>query len=180
MDSMKELWARLEGRVPQGLAPGATDEEIRSAEERIGVRLAVDLRASYRLHNGGPMPFVAGRDWDVWEALTLDQLVGLHEGLMECRETGCEHEAGLEDCGCEWHRRNGHPVRQGNSWYRGWLPVVDGGDSSYTVVDMSPLADGTVGQVIAVDCAGPAPEVIAGSWRAYVQGVADGLDALGA
>lgn len=170
---------RLAPRVPEGLAPGAAEGEIRAAEERMGVRFSEDLRASYLLHNGGPMPRVAGQEWYVGELLTLEEIGGLYEGLMGSIDTSCEHD-GPEDCGCEWHKRNGHPVRQGNSWYRGWIPLIDNGDSEYWAVDMSPLVGGTVGQVIDVDCAGPPPEVAAPSWRAYLQGIVDGLDALGA
>lgn len=155
------------------------EDEIRAAEQRIGVRFSEDLRASYLLHNGGPMPQVAGREWYVGEVLTLEELAGLHEGLMRSRDTWCEHD-GPQDCGCEWYERNGQPVRQGNTWYRGWIPLIDNGDSEYWAVDLSPLVGGTLGQVIDVDRAGPPPEVVAPSWRSYLQGIADGLDALGA
>lgn len=150
---------------PGGLNPPATEEQVRAAEQALGYGLPEEMRASYLLHDGGYVPSSGERpEWGPpIEILPLRRIVEMREGLLECIDTWCDHQDGDEDCGCEWNERNGHPVRQGNSWYAGWLPVHDGGDSSYRAVDMVPLRGGRVGQVISVDC-GPSTEVECGSF----------------
>ncbi|GAA1145612.1 SMI1/KNR4 family protein [Kitasatospora gansuensis] len=150
---------------PGGLNPPATEEQIQTAERAVGHRFPEEIRASYLLHDGGYLP--SSDEHPEWgppiEILPLHRIAELHEGLLSCRDTWCDHQDGDEDCGCEWNQRNGDPVRQGNSWYPGWLPLHDGGDSSYRAVDLVPLRGGRVGQVICVDC-GPPTQVEFGSF----------------
>jgi cell wall assembly regulator SMI1 len=57
--SMREIWDMIEGWlalntpwIQASLAPGATQDEIQTAEASLGLALPEDVRQSYRLHNG--------------------------------------------------------------------------------------------------------------------------------
>jgi len=56
---VKRAWNRLEAFLRAHfplllttLRPGCTEEELDTAEEKLGVHLPLDLRCSYRIHNG--------------------------------------------------------------------------------------------------------------------------------
>ncbi|WP_091068329.1 SMI1/KNR4 family protein [Paenibacillus sp. NFR01] len=76
---MEELWRRierwLEQEAPDVLADlnaGATEAEIFSLEEELGIRFPADLRESFKLHNGqkGDSAWLfAG-----WEFLSLERI----------------------------------------------------------------------------------------------------------
>jgi cell wall assembly regulator SMI1 len=66
---MKTLWDRfhvwLNKNAPQVLPMlnrPATDAQVRGAEEAMSVKLPDDVKAAYRIHNGGD-GFLWGLDW---------------------------------------------------------------------------------------------------------------------
>jgi hypothetical protein len=78
---MKAIWDRihiwLDAHAPAGygdLRPGAGADEIRAAEETLGLKLADDVVASYRIHDGqGNGPGLVGGEG--WWLLPLERMV---------------------------------------------------------------------------------------------------------
>jgi len=110
MDAIDELWQRIETGVHldahqhgRTLAPSASEEALTHLERVPQVALPVDLRASYRRHDGGftmrlvdPMAALPGErntgdqgdiePWEIW-----------FQSLKEIAETWQVHEALLQD-----------------------------------------------------------------------------------
>ena len=55
--------------VLERFAPGASEAEIRAAEQEMGVTLPDDVRAAYRIHYGCNASFLYGEDWCSLEAV---------------------------------------------------------------------------------------------------------------
>ena len=56
---MREIWNKIENylkenapNVLESLQQGATDEEIKKAEDFIGITFPEDFKESYKIHNG--------------------------------------------------------------------------------------------------------------------------------
>lgn len=151
---MKTIWDRihvwLSANAPdvlESLAPGATDEDFRTAEEAMGVTFPDDVRASYRIHNGQRPVLVNVTYWpglrtepgflygDPW--LSLRGMVRSWEMLYSLRG--------------EFSEVSGSPVGpvRSNWWHPKWLPVtLHGGGGDYHCLDLAPKSRGKVGQVI--------------------------------
>ena len=84
---MKAIWDRihawLAANAPAGygdLRPGASADEIRAAEEAMGLKLPDDVVASYRLHDGQDTRARYGRGLvggEGWRLLPLQEIVEL-------------------------------------------------------------------------------------------------------
>jgi len=93
---MEEIWKRihawLDANAPQGygqLHPGASVESISTAEERMGLKLHPDLKASYLIHDGqvDEPGLIGGEGWclfslremvEQWQRLSTTQ----HRGRL--------------------------------------------------------------------------------------------------
>ncbi len=143
------LWARIETWLKahspdlfEALAPGASDAEIRDAEDAFRVSLPEEARISFRIHNGQlpnppDMRFRCGlfgqrkfyslaevvKDWRLMQSLVEE---GAFQGV-EGQPLG--------------------PVR-GNWWNGRWIPVSADGLGNCYCIDMDPAPGGTVGQII--------------------------------
>src|SRR5262249_22577796 len=124
--------------VLESLAPGATDEQIRAAEEAMGVTLPDDVRANYRIHNGQQdvlvnvtywpglrcVPaFLHGEDW-----ASLDRMVEqwrMMKGLLD---------------GGTFDRIKGRPTGPIRSdwWHPMWLPLTEDTTGYVKCLDLAP------------------------------------------
>src|SRR6185295_9815489 len=87
---MDQIWRRIEywlkenaPKVLESLQPGASDEEIKKAEEFMGISFPSDFRLSYKIHNGQiedqNLGFIEGKEflslegiksqWQIWKDL---------------------------------------------------------------------------------------------------------------
>lgn len=143
--SIKTLWTQYEAwlseRWPDVLAdlnPPATDQELSSLEDALGVPLPQDYKDCLRVHNGqrytrgavlAEGEFLSteaiAQQWAVWKDL-LDS--SDFEGLES------EPQAGIKN---DW-------------WNARWIPFTHDGGGNHLCLDMDPAADGAVGQVIAM------------------------------
>jgi cell wall assembly regulator SMI1 len=120
--------------------PGATDEEIATAEASTGIQFDDDLRALYRFSNGGEYPETwFGLGFEPFRFCGLDELVKQHgwhtESVFwpEADNGGNPWDPRIQ----QYHR---HPK---------WLPIADFGNTNSTVYfDADPTEAGTYGQII--------------------------------
>jgi cell wall assembly regulator SMI1 len=123
--------------------PGASDAEIAEVERATGIKFNDDLRALYRLSNGGAYE-------DTWFAVFTDQLEPFRFcPLSEVREVhgwskGSSYDEDWDNGGVPWDPRHRKYDR-----HAGWLPFADFGNSNATVYfDADPTSEGTYGQLL--------------------------------
>lgn len=152
MDAIEEVWQRIEAAWQTSappdsrpIAPGATEDEIKRLESLLAIVLPQDVRASYRLHNGGfTMKLVTEM-----RILPLKQMAERWRILDEL----------LDDEG--WARQppyyfTDEVIRSGWQvgpvepvwWNRRWIPIGQDNAGNLSCLDMTPTAGGTVGQII--------------------------------
>jgi cell wall assembly regulator SMI1 len=131
-------------------------------EERIGVALPPDFKASYLIHDGSEdvsgllvglplMPIsVIGSNWEMWASIADDEYEDLDE---ECRS---------------------HPPGAVKLVYanRGWIPFAGDGQN-YVALDFDPGPSGTHGQVINSGRDDMMRHVIAGTFAGFLEFVAN-------
>jgi cell wall assembly regulator SMI1 len=123
---------------PRGYAPGCSEEEIRAAEQKLGVRLPEDLRALYRLV----------RD-DSGESGLLDPFVlAPLNVLVEWNRTNCPgyHDGPFDDAMIFDCVPAGHVRRVSSS--NGWVTFARDYGMNYAAVDLDPGPQGRAGQVV--------------------------------
>jgi cell wall assembly regulator SMI1 len=119
---MKAIWDRihtwLDANAPAGygdLRPGASADEIRAAEEAMGLKLPDDVVASYRIHDGQDTQARYGRGLvggEGWRLLPLQEIV--------------------EQWG-HWSRADPKDARS--------VPIADIGTGDYVFLDLDPDAE---------------------------------------
>ncbi len=139
-----EEWYREHApRLHADLGTGLSEEQIRALEERLGLLLPSDYKASLRLHNGD----VSVNDYhylradvvtDVWDSLTKRS----EEGQFVGREVD----------------QGGAGIIQDTWWHRGWIPFLEDSGGNMFCIDTVPAAEGVAGQVVQIEIgAGPFP-----------------------
>jgi cell wall assembly regulator SMI1 len=140
---MEELWHRLielmrphAPDVENWLNVGATEQQLRAAEEAMGVQLPDEVKEFYRIHNGqsrGSHDFWQGgellslervvEEWKIWKGLLdggdFDDAKGVPEGPIKA----------------DW-------------WNPSWIPLTSNGGGDHHCLDLDPAEGGNVGQVI--------------------------------
>lgn len=140
---MEELWLRFIGllrqhapEVQSWLNPGATDAQLREAEEALGIRFPDDIAAFYRVYNGQnpEAPYF----WQGREILSLERI----------RDEWCVWK-GLLDGG-EFEGIEGKPIGpvKTNWWNPKWIPITYNGAGDHHCLDLDPAQGGDGGQII--------------------------------
>jgi cell wall assembly regulator SMI1 len=173
MEAITLQWERIEAQLQKHpaldessrpfLKPGATEEEIASAESAMGVRFPEDYRASLGRHNGqargevllGIGPLLSTQEtieqWRVWKEL-------LDEGSFE-------DDAGSPDPGvkADW-------------WNPRWIPITHDGGGDHDCVDMDPAEGGVAGQIIEMWHDDDVRPLRAPSFLSWLTAAASGLE----
>lgn len=153
-ETLEDTWCRIRGwlatnapDVLTSLAPPATDDQFRAAEDAMGVKLPAEVRACYRIHDGQqpvptPLPsnpalrcvpaFLDGEDW-----LSLDRMVESWRMMKRLLDAGSFPHSGLPR----------GPVRP-DWWHPHWLPLTESQSGYMTCLDLAPASGGRVGQVL--------------------------------
>lgn len=140
---MRNTWTRFEAWLsehwPEGLAslnPPATDEQIASLQEAIGLTLPEAFVVCLKIHNGQD-PSSGGlfnateflstdrilAEWTVWKELLDDDDF---EGIES------DPQAGIRN---DW-------------WNASWIPFTYNGSGDHLCLDLAPDTSGSLGQVI--------------------------------
>lgn len=140
---MNDLWKQFENWLsahwPEGLAalnPPATDEEIGSLEEALGVKLPADFISCLKIHNGQSES--AGGLFDNSEFLSTSAILDQWKVWKDLLDSGdfdgieSEPEEGIRS---DW-------------WNARWIPFTHNGGGDHYCIDLAPDAGGEVGQII--------------------------------
>jgi cell wall assembly regulator SMI1 len=173
MEATTLQWERIEAHLQKHAAldessqpflkPGATGEEIASAESVLGSRFPEDFRASLGRHNGqaryeillGIGALLSTQEiveqWRVWKEL-------LDEGSFE-------DDAGSPDPGvkADW-------------WNPRWIPITHDGGGDHDCVDMDPAEGGVAGQIIEMWHDDDVRPLRAPSFLSWLTAAASGLE----
>lgn len=156
-ETMIELWNRMDAWSQGSSGPGASDAEIAEAEDALGVRLPEDLRVSFALRNPLWLPT---RD----ENLALQDVVAVWQHL----------------CGTWTENNRGRgsipsgPIKP-DWWNARWIPVTFNQGNCY-FVDLDPAPGGNAGQVVSYDIEGPRTQLMAPSFRGWLEQFLDDFD----
>jgi cell wall assembly regulator SMI1 len=173
---MRDVWLRIEAVLRASapdlyaaLAKAAPAQAIAAVEDRIGLTVPEDVRASYAVHDGSGeaciLPQIYGPQWMNGVALlALDEVVRDAQMWRAFRFDETNHSRARPD----------GPIRR-NWWNRRWVPVTwDGGD--HLCLDFDPAPGGVCGQVICFSHEIGPVNVVADSWKSYLERVATDLE----
>lgn len=179
MDDFKpvfEAWLRFltsHGFAAEAhLNPPATENAIAAVEAEIGFRLPEDLRTLYLLADGqAPV----SEKTDPAPGAIVTPLFGeydfvpLSRALDDYRAWDTVIDGWGDDDPNEFITLpEGDPPVAREYWRRGWFPfAIDGGGNAYAV-DLSPVAGGTLGQIILIGSDEEERRVLAPSLTAFV------------
>jgi cell wall assembly regulator SMI1 len=177
---MEEIWDRIDTwlrtnapKIFDTLQPGASDSLIRTVENTLSIQLPEDFKASCRIHNG---QLQSEHFWglipEAQEFLSLESLQGdwqtkkgwLDEGDFDVimsspdRAIGCA--PGIRSCG----------------WSPKWIPLTWDGDGNHYCLDLAPDEGGTFGQIISWMHDSDIQEIIAHSFRSWLEEYAAKLE----
>jgi cell wall assembly regulator SMI1 len=169
MESMTLLWQRIERwlathapHILDRFNPGVSEEELAQTEAALGVTFPENLKASYRIHNGGCcLP-----PWQ--ETLSLADMVGTWGMFKEYWDQD-DHDPFLD--------KPPGPV-QPFHWHPKWIPFLwSGYGGEYLCFDLAPGPGGQLGQVVRRLHESDPAEFIANSFEVLLSQVADDLEA---
>jgi cell wall assembly regulator SMI1 len=176
--SVSESWNRIatwaSANLPPNvfrLSPGATEQEIADLEALVGSPLPEDVRESYRIHNGTDET-VFPCYWSDGELLPQE-----YGELVTLKVMGEMFEL---------HRKIEHnnekaeiltPEIKPVQWSSRRLVLTNDASDSGLRVDLDPAEAGTIGQIIRHDRSFGPVKVVAPSWEALLQRIADDADA---
>ncbi len=170
---MQDIWKRIEkwleqhlSNMSKGLSPAATDEQIRSAEQLLGVKFPDDMKESFSIHDGqsGRATPLVGE----WQLFSLKYMVSDWQAMKELFDAGDLSSDGIsiETIG---------PV-QAQWWNPKWIEIATNGAGDLYCVDFDPAPGGTVGQIVVFWHMVSKRQVIATSFRAWLEQFADDLE----
>jgi len=177
---MDEVWMRIENYLAanhplilDGLAPGATEDDIAKFETAVGYRLPDDVRSSLKRHNG---QLHEPNSWKPiggilvpygWELLSLRGMLGEWN----------EHRSIEEDLGPDNVLESGNPGVRPCTFLAARIPFAADSGGNSLCVDLDPDDGGTVGQIIDFDHEGDCAVRIADDYRSWLNAIADGFEA---
>jgi cell wall assembly regulator SMI1 len=173
MDSIERLWDRIETwlkanapDIAHALTGGVTEEDLRLAEETMGLVLPEDVKASYRRQNG----FYAGT-FLMQQAIFYD-LAGMVRGQQGSKAFWAD----LLSNAPRSPKYLSGPI-QPVWWHPSWLPLTGDGAGNLWCLDLAPSPEGKIGQIIDFDHEVGPTKVIATSFQELLSTFAAQLEA---
>jgi cell wall assembly regulator SMI1 len=167
---VKDTWDRIDTwlrenapDVQAALRPGASEEQIRSAEEAMGVSFPDEVKAAYRIHDGcSGAGFLYG-----WEWLSLERMVSEWKVWKDLLDGG------------DFDGINSRPHRaiRNDWWHPSWIPLTYDGGGNHHCLDLAPAKRGRVGQIIMMWHDDSERPLEADSFAAWLEAFADFLEA---
>jgi cell wall assembly regulator SMI1 len=158
---MKTIWHRIETWLQANapavvLNPPASRAEITEAETVLGVTFPPDLVETFLLHNGQ----ADGTPWllDGWEFMSLERIVDewtVWKDLLDGGDFDGSHSDSDGATVTDW-------------WHPRWIPLTYDGAGNHHCLDLHPGPSGTAGQIIRMWHDDPSREVLARSYREWL------------
>ena len=178
---MRSLWARIEnwlaGNAPEileNLNPGATDQEISSTEDFLGISFPEDVKDYYRIHNGQKswVDTPDQQQWnyclmDMWQLLSLARIQeewSVWKGLLDSGEFNDYYMTLDTGMVSGW-------------WNSKWIPLTSDKSGDHHCLNLSGIPDGSQGQIIMMWHDDDRRETVAPSFRAWLETFANDLEA---
>lgn len=176
---MDEIWERLEAflqenapEIYEGLAPGATGEEIAEVERLCGFRLPADVRQSYLRHDGQSLD-------ERWEPVG-GTFIPCCFGLLSMSKMPDEWQGNvdtLEDIKDDMPGGNSAgPGVKPVFLDAAWVPFAKDVGGNQLCLDFDPAPDGVVGQIIKFDHESDGQRCLAQSFRAWLDKIVGDLE----
>lgn len=179
-DTIQAVWQQIEDAWQTSVSPdssplaqGASEDEIRRLEDVLEIALPEEVRASYRMHNGGfTVNLVSEMD-----VLTLDEIAGIWKMLTELlADEGWASQAPYyfsEEVVKDGDQEAG-PVQP--VWYhRHWIPIASDSAGNLSCLDLAPAPGGTAGQIIDWDHECGPSRVLFSGFQQLLEAFADQL-----
>jgi cell wall assembly regulator SMI1 len=165
---MKEVWKRIENWLRENhpetlddLCEGASEDLINEVEKSLNIEFPADVRESYKIHNGTSLYLFNGwvlhslagivDEWQIWKQF-------LDEGVFD--DIDSEPQKGIR-----------------NVWFdEKWIPLTNDGSTNHHCIDLNPLPEGEIGQIIRIWKQDDERELIADSFREWMTTFADELE----
>lgn len=167
---MQDIWKRIESwlevntpEIHSDLLPGATEEEIRSAEKFMDIEFPVDVKTSYQIHNGqlgNSSPFMGE-----WQLYSLTDMMSTWKMLKNLFDSGKFDVEGtpIGPVRAEW-------------WNPKWIPVADNRTGDLHCLDLDPAPGGELGQIITFWHMDEQRERLANNFQEWLQRYAEDLE----
>ncbi len=167
---MFTLWSRIETALKKQasetikeLAPPATNDILNQLQQKMGV-MASELIESLRIHDGQNHGYHALSY--PWQLLNSDDIQENAKRLLELFPVE-EYPDG----------RTAYGFVKEDIWNEKWIPFASDESGNFLCVDYDPAEGGDIGQVILWASDPPYVEVIAPSYRAWLEQFANDLEA---
>jgi cell wall assembly regulator SMI1 len=167
---MKSAWSRIErwltAHAPSILAdmlPGASDTEIRAAQQQFGCTFPQEVREWFALHNGARSCCLL----EYWDLYSLAEMVASWRSLKSIYDSGFFNE---------FHSEPQGPIRT-EWWHPAWIPLTGEPGGDHLCLDLAPAQGGCVGQIILWVHDDSLRQIVAPTFSAWFAQLADGLEA---
>jgi cell wall assembly regulator SMI1 len=181
---IRGMWELIEEWMGQNsisneflLAGPASEEDLKTAEAALGLRLPADVRSSYRMHDGSNrvwisehgylMPLLIPALLPRRKQALFNAIVKRWTLLRELLDRGSFDGSGFES-------RPDGPIRTAH-WNVNWIPITYNECGDHLCIDMAPAKGGKRGQIIEWDHEVGAKRVIATSFSRWLKEIADGM-----
>jgi cell wall assembly regulator SMI1 len=168
---MKDYWTKIENWIKlnhpvmiETLKNAASEKDFEKIESFLGNELPMAFKEFYSIHNG-----------QVWTHLTLfdgDRLLSLAEILEEWNTWN----AVMPEIDINTRNQFGQPATslpdagiKADWWNSSWIPFTSNGCGDSFCIDLSPTSEGTNGQIIRMWHDDPARELIASSFKEWIE-----------
>jgi cell wall assembly regulator SMI1 len=175
---MKKSWQKIENWIKinhpdilDTLNEAATEQDITRLESALGLKLPEDFKEFLSVHNGQSWTHLNLFDGD--RLLSIDDIIRDWENWKSvlpvidanCKEqfgvsAGSEPEPGIKD---DW-------------WNALWIPITSDGCGDSYCIDLDPTSEGISGQIIRMWHDHPRRELIASSFREWIDNYTSDLE----
>lgn len=166
---MQEIWAEIEAWLRVNapdmvhvLQPGASDAQIRELEDFLSIQFPEDVKSSYQIHNGQSTyeyGLINGREF-----LSLERIKDEWQVWKELLDSGTFQSDDGQDQGSD-----PAPGIRNVWWSAKWFPLTHDGGGNHDCLDLDPAETGTFGQIITLWHDDAEREIVAPSFRAWLE-----------
>ncbi|MEO7715187.1 MAG: SMI1/KNR4 family protein [Capsulimonas sp.] len=169
MTDISNAWDRIDTwlstgapEILAGMAPGASQAEINTAEQEMGIQFPDDVRESYRFRNGQQYDHnyssIGGSLIDSFDLLSIRRVVNEWRVWKDLRDASVFD--GIESDPDDGVKRDW--------WSAGWIPLASNANGDHYCLDLDPAPCGAAGQIITMWHDAPEREVVARSFSEWL------------